>query len=361
MIEPRPNIWQMQSQHDVEHLVEALAHPDADVRRRAVMALRSLDAVGAVPALKSALARENDLQLRVSLLVAIQVLDTGSDTAVLAEAHDVQGLIHALQGRDPEQVISAARSLGELGDRIAVEPLVILFHNPAALPAVRLAAAEALLELRSAPAVVTLLGALRRESWEVRRNSAAVLGQIQATWAVTPLTAALDDRNPLVRRTAAAALHRIGTEEAMAALRRRFGGQPVPTHAGVTTSIPVTTAPPQTGDPTGLVSLPAPVLTKEAGFTPIPETVSVSVPALDVFHAVSAEASTLSEQVANERIVLDLAEAPTRPHDLVSPLQPGLASPDIATLARQEPEREERAALLARPVNRLIAFLRARD
>ena len=131
-------------------------------------------------------------------------------------------MIGVLKSRNPDSVITAAQALGVLGNRLAVEPLVILFHNSSSPPAVRLAAAEALLELKSAPAVVTLLGALRRDSWEVRRNAAAVLGQIQATWAVAPLTAVLDDPHPVVRRAAAAALRRIGTPEAIAALRARF-------------------------------------------------------------------------------------------------------------------------------------------
>ncbi|MCD4684596.1 MAG: HEAT repeat domain-containing protein, partial [Anaerolineae bacterium] len=82
-----------------------------------------------------------------------------------------------------------------------------------------------LLKLQSAPAVVTLLGALRRDSWQVRRNAAAVLGQIQATWAVEPLAKALDDAHPVVRRTAAAALRRIGSADAINALRARFTEQ----------------------------------------------------------------------------------------------------------------------------------------
>ncbi len=146
----------------------------------------------------------------------------------IAKVQDVDRLIEVLKSRNPESVIAAARALGTLGNRMAVEPLVILFHNSSSPPAVRLSAAEALLELKSAPAVVTLLGALRRDSWEVRRNAAAVLGQIQAVWAVAPLAAALDDPHPVVRRTAAAALKRIGTAEAIAALRARFAPPTLP-------------------------------------------------------------------------------------------------------------------------------------
>ncbi len=221
----RPNIWQLQSRRDIEGLIAALAYADPEVRRRAAGALRSLDVTEAVPALKAALRRETDTQTRRSLATALHDLDHRTDVKSLIKTNDVDGLIQALHSRHPEHVIAAARALGRLNDRLAVEPLVILFHNVAAPPAVRLAAAEALLELKSAPAVVTLLGALRRDAWQVRRNAAAVLGQIQATWAVEPLADALTDPHPVVRRTAAAALRRIGTADAIATLRARAAPQ----------------------------------------------------------------------------------------------------------------------------------------
>jgi HEAT repeat protein len=225
----RPNIWQLQSRRDIQALTKALQYPDPEVRKRAAGALRALDAVQAVPALKTALRSETDLQVRTNLVTALHILDHRTDVNRLIKGKDVKGLMAALKSRHPENTIAAARALGELGDRIAVEPLVILFQNTSRPPRVRLAAAEALLQLKSAPAVVTLLGALRRDSWQVRRNAAAVLGQIQASWAVEPLIEALDDPHPIVRRTAAAALRRVGTAEAIAALRARFAFRPVET------------------------------------------------------------------------------------------------------------------------------------
>jgi len=227
VIEPRPNLRQYQSQPDIEHLIGLLAHPDAEIRRRAAMALRTLEAVQAVPALKAALARESDIQVRVSLQVAIQALGTIGvevDSMTVAQSYDVQALLQVLHSRNAEQAIIAARALGELGDRRAVEPLIVLFHDSQASAAVRLAAAEALLALKCAPSAATLLGALRREEWQVRCDAVAVLGQMRASWAVASLAALLDDPHPEVRRTAMAALRRIGTEEALAALHQRANG-----------------------------------------------------------------------------------------------------------------------------------------
>jgi HEAT repeat protein len=208
----RPNIWQLQSRRNIQALIKALEYPDPEVRKRAAGALRALDAVQAVSALKAALRDETDAQVRTNLMMALHVLDHRTDVSSLIRSKNVNGLIAALKSRRPENVIAAAIALGELGDRIAVEPLVILFQNTSLPPKVRLAAAEALLQLKSAPAVVTLLGALRRDSWQVRRNAA--------------LIEALNDPQPVVRRTAAVALRRIGTAEAVAALRARFASQP---------------------------------------------------------------------------------------------------------------------------------------
>lgn len=212
----------MQSHHDVQGLIAALDYPDPEIRGRAAVALRTLEAVQAVPALQKALEDELDAQARKYIHQALGLIGQGTDVAQLAADQDLEGLIEALQSTQSETVILAVRALGSLGNRLAVEPLVMLFQNPTSPPDVRLAAAEALLDLKSAPAVVTLLGALRRDSWQVRRNAAAVLGQIQAIWAVKPLAEILTDPHPVVRRAAAAALKRIGTAEAMAVLRAQL-------------------------------------------------------------------------------------------------------------------------------------------
>jgi hypothetical protein len=252
VVDSRPNVWQLQSRQDKPGLIKALRHSDPEVRGRAAAALRTLNAVDVLPVLREVLRTETDERVRRNLTLALHVLERRTDMGGIAGNQDVDRLIEILRSHDPDRVMAAAKVLSTLGNRLAVEPLVILFHNPASPPAVRLAAAEALLELKSAPAVVTLLGALRRDSWQVRRNAASVLGQIQAVWAVTPLVAALDDPHPVVRRAAAAALKRVGTAEAIAALRARFAPQTLPeikTPETVPKTVPVpASAPPAPPD-----------------------------------------------------------------------------------------------------------------
>ncbi len=155
---PIPNIWALQSKGDVGALIEALRHPEPTTRRGAAAALRALDAWQAVPALQAALAGEQDWQAHAAIAATLQYLDRDVHIQHLVQNKDIPGLAKMLGSSNIEDVKAACRALGDLGNRQAVEPLVILFRNPLMPNAARLAAAEALLKLESAPAVVTLLG-----------------------------------------------------------------------------------------------------------------------------------------------------------------------------------------------------------
>ncbi|MFW5748516.1 MAG: HEAT repeat domain-containing protein [Chloroflexota bacterium] len=227
----KPDIWRLQAQFNSQGLVDALASDDAGIRRRAAAALRALGAVDAIPQLEAVLETEPDPEVRSNILSALATLrqekerrESGDSAAPQqAEAvekisEELQHLLNDLRSEDPETIIHTAHTLGDIGDKLAVEPLVILFNQQALPIKVRLAIAEALLKLESAPVEVALLGALRNPDWRIRRNSAAILGQLKAEWAVEPLIRSLTDKNKTVRRTAYAALRYIGTPEALKAL-----------------------------------------------------------------------------------------------------------------------------------------------
>ncbi|MBN1200823.1 MAG: HEAT repeat domain-containing protein [Anaerolineae bacterium] len=384
---PRPNIWQFQSRRNIQGLITALEYPDPEIRRRAADALRTLDATQAVPAVKAALQNEADPRTRAHLSTTLHVLSHRTDIESLIKAGDVQNLIQALKSRHPKNVVAAAQALGRLGDRIAVEPLIMLFNNGSAPPQVRLAAAEALLELKSAPAVITLIGALKRDSWQVRRNAAAVLGQLQASWAVAPLAKALDDPNSVVRRTAAAALRRIGTPEAVAVLRDHFAQQPPkarpepaaphspPTARGKPTAGRITSAAPPPSPmiaetkPIGLQDTPvvpaktSPLLEKERA----PSTQPVPVSG-DTLHPASEERKALRPSPpeptitpARRRATMpavepQFSERDTKPVPRVPPKPPSLPEEDAhPTLHRESPGK------INRPVLKLIGYFRRRS
>lgn len=260
MSDLRPNIWRLQAHFDIPGLIEALKNDDPGVRKRAATALRTLSAVQAVVPLQEALKGEKDPDARNSISAALDYL-------LPEQIQTLPTLVAQLRSSQPEVIISATRALSELKDRTAVEHLVIVFHNLQLPGRVRLAAAEALIKLESAPAVVTLLAALRSKNWYVRRNAAAVLGQLRADWAVDPLSARLSDENEVVRRTARAALRRIHTPEAFAALEA--DGQVRPRAIAPEQKPPGATAPLQTSVVKAAVAaLSAPAEVKSANPTP---------------------------------------------------------------------------------------------
>jgi HEAT repeat protein len=227
-------IWRLQAQFDIQGLIDALKQEDRGIRRRAAAALRAIGAKEAVPAIRVALINEQDAEVRSILASALDTLSDVNEDVLTGDIEPNQNLlkidklIALLSSEDSEQIAGAAQQLGEIGDQIAVEPLVIVFNDMKSSMQVKLAVAEALLKLEGAPVEVALLAALRHTDWHIRRNGAAILGQLQAEWSVDPLSQALRDNHSIVRRTARAALQRIGTPEAMEALRRRPDTQQKP-------------------------------------------------------------------------------------------------------------------------------------
>ncbi|PJF22431.1 MAG: hypothetical protein CUN56_06015 [Phototrophicales bacterium] len=243
----KPTIWRLQAHFNTQGLVEALQHPDAGIRKRAAAALRALGVHQAIPALEAALDIEDDPEARSNMVSALatlkqeqerhQTLPSQDLPLIKHEPTEAEKLIDQLKAsRDVDEIITIIQKLGALGDKIAVEPLIILFNNATSPIKIRLEAAQALLQLESAPIEVALLGALQSPEWQARRNAAAILGQLKATWAIEPLSRALSDPNNQVRRMAYAALKFIGTKEATQALnavkkrRTQQMNKPAPTN-----------------------------------------------------------------------------------------------------------------------------------
>lgn len=219
----------MQAQYDASGLIQALSSAEPAIRRRAAVALLAMGALSAIPTLQQALVGEQDSATRQQLAVTLQkLMELRRAEEPPAPQREVDILLEKLDSKIPKDKIEAARGLAKLKDKTTVEPLVMVFHHTQLPHQVRLAAAEALIELESAPAVVTLMAALRARDWHVRRNAAAVLGQLRADWATGPLITALQDENEVVRRTARAALKRIATPEAIEAIRMGSTGPLTP-------------------------------------------------------------------------------------------------------------------------------------
>jgi len=222
----RPDIWKMQTRFDTRGLIEALRHADPAIRKRAVVALRAVGAVEAIPALKDALHHEQDADTREAIVAALATLESDQNPLVIEETLGLQHTpqdetqilletyIAQLKSAEAARVLDAIHKLSDIKNKRAVEALVLLFNDRTRPADQRLASAEALLKLDSAPIEVALLGTLRSPTWKIRRNSAAILGRMRADWAVQPLAEALKDEVEIVRRTALAALKAINTPEA---------------------------------------------------------------------------------------------------------------------------------------------------
>lgn len=250
------NIWRLQAQFDIQGLVQALKDPSPAIRKRAAAALRTIHATQAVPMLKAVLRVESDPDTRVSILSAIESLDAQTDTLkdpssntpatpqVTTPDSPLKQLMEQLKDPNSQVVVAAAQKLGELGDKNAVVALILQFNDLNSPIQVRLAMAEALIKLESAPVEVALLANLRHPEWHIRRNGAAILGQLKAEWAIEPLGKALGDPHPTVRKTALAALKYIGTPEARKTLARYATGLlPRPQTSPLPSSPPQSDAP----------------------------------------------------------------------------------------------------------------------
>lgn len=142
----------------------------------------------------------------------------------------VQKWIARLESSDIELSVMAAAKLGKMGDRAAVPALVDALKTRTSH--IRATCARALGDLGDAAAIPTLVEALRDQDQSVRYTAADALGQIGTNRAVPALMQLMKanhspshherlhtDRSGMYA-AARYALERIGTPEALEAIRR---------------------------------------------------------------------------------------------------------------------------------------------
>ena len=159
--------------------------------------------------------RKKPLYLIVFIMAGLSFLERfscislfGTDVKKLRESKNVQGLIFALQNKDPTVQYDAAEALGDIGDERAVEPLLTALKNDET-GGVRWKAAEALSKLGT-PAVAGLISALQHDDDDVRWKAAIALGEIGDPKSISPLISLLCDDDRYVRSRSAYALSMIG-------------------------------------------------------------------------------------------------------------------------------------------------------
>ena len=122
----------------------------------------------------------------------------------------IDPLIEALSDNKWKVRRSAAKTLGQLGNKRAVDPLIEALSDDNRY--VRGSAARALGQLGDKRAFDPLIVALSDKHYDVRRSAAKVLGQMGDKRAINPLTRLLADQYPTVQGAAEAALQKLGYE-----------------------------------------------------------------------------------------------------------------------------------------------------
>jgi HEAT repeat protein len=142
----------------------------------------------------------------------------------LAKKGKTNALVAALSyTKDSEIPAAAARALGRLGDRTAVQPLVDLLERGDLTNAESVV--DALGRLGDARAVRPLFALLRSPSTPDRAARAATLALVQIGDRDAVLEA-IDDDSPLVRRRAVIAAGMLGDERALAKMADIFHQEP---------------------------------------------------------------------------------------------------------------------------------------
>ena len=158
----------------------------------------------------------------ISLLAAIAMLGitgcsrTMDDVTKWKANGNIEKLIKALSDPKVEIRLAATEALGELKAEPAVNALAALYNDSE--ETIILASVESLAQI-STPSVITpMTAALKLDYLQARLTAAVTLGELKATGAVSQLVEALDDAESDVQLAAAASLGQIGDERGSAGL-----------------------------------------------------------------------------------------------------------------------------------------------
>ncbi|HWE04146.1 MAG TPA: HEAT repeat domain-containing protein [Tepidisphaeraceae bacterium] len=150
---------------------------------------------------------------------------TGTSACTSDRTATVAAAIAALHSDDADAARDAASTLGLLGDRSAVEPLVQVLDNSCGFfhSVVRAAAAESLGALGDARALEPLLGALTDPIAEVSSESIRALATLGNPEAIDALSDVVRNRAgfflPVARQAAVLGLAKLGGDRALETLR----------------------------------------------------------------------------------------------------------------------------------------------
>jgi len=212
------------------YLIKTLEDRDIELRRASAGALGKLKDYRAVKPLINALKDEDtdvrffaigslgDINDPIAVRPLTEVMENESeDDALRLKARKMLGnigspavgpLIKCLQSKDYVTRWYAAVALGEIGDRLAEEPVINLMKDE--IKEVRRGAAGALGNIGGPGAVDSLIECVRNDRcWIARKLAVEALGRIRDKRAIEPITEALKDKIYDVKKAARQALKNI--------------------------------------------------------------------------------------------------------------------------------------------------------
>ncbi len=193
--------WTLGRQRDarlVEPLIAALDDADGSVRVRVVEALGNQKDERVIEPLARVLERDSDAEVRAYAARALG--NTGDGRAVdalISALDDAEGVVRA----------AAASALGAIPDPRAAGPLVRALLND---PDAQFNAAHSLAQIGGAHTVDLLIDALKTGEAAAKITMIETLGQLGDKRAVEPLKPYLDDPDEGIRETARWALRQLG-------------------------------------------------------------------------------------------------------------------------------------------------------
>ena len=175
----------------------------------------------AIPAIRLCAARSLAIQGRTEAINPIlQALDLPKELDNRREAEAIcdygpsavptlLAMLDSPKGKHSDNaIIVAARVLGMLRTKQAVQPLIKLLKNPEA--SVRLCATRALGEIGDPAAISPVAELVNDPAWRVRKQAVKAIGKLHADRKIPLLSHALSDTSWWVRFAAAQALHSLG-------------------------------------------------------------------------------------------------------------------------------------------------------
>ena len=199
------------------HYLKALSSKDDNAR---LVATENLGRSNNISAIKPLAVMLGDPQRQIRRAAAVSLQNLGVTYNELLEGH-----LAALGSEDPDARSEAARALGELGDRRAVEPLSGILSDVS--QDVRRTAAEALGEIGDNRAIKQLLGMFTDQSGDVRKAAHEALRKLGVTHdeLLEGHLTALGSADPGARSEAARALGELGDNRAIKQLLGMFTDQ----------------------------------------------------------------------------------------------------------------------------------------